>query len=135
MKLWQKILQRTLQYNQWLLSKVGVSERGYKKGYSLSYLCTSIVLMFYNRHTIFTNSKIILKKEKNLKQMINVSHNRLSYLVYSVRLHIFKSDFKEVLEQPGPSLQENSCVVSESCAKAIVCSTLHGGFAPKWNED
>lgn len=67
--------------------------------------------------------------------MITVSHNRPSYLVHSVRFHIFKSDFKEVLEQPGPSLQENSCVVSESCGKAIVCSTLRGGFAPKWNGD
>ena len=43
MKLWQKILQRTLQYNQWLLPKEGVSERGYKKRYSLSYLCTSVL--------------------------------------------------------------------------------------------
>lgn len=67
--------------------------------------------------------------------MINVSYNRQPCLVYSVRFHIFKSDFKEVLEQPVPSLQENSCVLSESCGKAIVCSTLYGGFAPKWNGD
>lgn len=50
-------------------------------------------------------------------------------------IHIFKSDFKEMLEQPVPSLQESSYMVFESCEKATFCSTLLGGLAPEWNED